>query len=78
MRAAAIDLAARDRVAELPPVRKDGRRVGHAGFAVAVGKRLEALEVARTIADLAGRDIVNHEDVFEGIQYRSLDRQLWG
>ncbi|HTH50097.1 MAG TPA: YifB family Mg chelatase-like AAA ATPase [Candidatus Limnocylindria bacterium] len=36
------------------------------------------LKVARTIADLAGRDIVNHEDVFEAIQYRSLDRQLWG
>jgi magnesium chelatase family protein len=36
------------------------------------------LKVARTIADLAGRDAVNHEDVFEAIQYRSLDRQLWG
>lgn len=36
------------------------------------------LKVARTIADLAGRDTVNHEDVFEAIQYRSLDRQLWG
>ena len=36
------------------------------------------LKVARTVADLAGRDTVNHEDVFEAIQYRSLDRQLWG
>ena len=36
------------------------------------------LKVARTVADLADRDVVNHEDVFEAIQYRSLDRQLWG
>jgi magnesium chelatase family protein len=36
------------------------------------------LKVARTIADLAGRDEVASEDVFEAIQYRSLDRQLWG
>ncbi|HTI71514.1 MAG TPA: YifB family Mg chelatase-like AAA ATPase [Candidatus Limnocylindria bacterium] len=36
------------------------------------------LKVSRTIADLAGRDNVNHEDVFEAVQYRTLDRQLWG
>lgn len=36
------------------------------------------LKVSRTVADLAGRDNVTHEDVFEAIQYRSLDRQLWG
>jgi magnesium chelatase family protein len=36
------------------------------------------LKVSRTIADLAGRDAVNHEDVFEAVQYRTLDRQLWG
>lgn len=36
------------------------------------------LKVARTISDLAGRDDVASEDVFEAIQYRSLDRQLWG
>lgn len=36
------------------------------------------LKVARTVADLAGRATVTHEDVFEAIQYRSLDRQLWG
>lgn len=36
------------------------------------------LKVARTVADLAGREDVGHEDVLEAIQYRSLDRQLWG
>jgi magnesium chelatase family protein len=35
------------------------------------------LKVARTIADLAGRDAITQEDVFEAVQYRSLDRQLW-
>ena len=35
------------------------------------------LRVARTIADLAGVDRVESEHVFEAIQFRSLDRQLW-
>ncbi|MBX3733592.1 MAG: YifB family Mg chelatase-like AAA ATPase [Verrucomicrobiae bacterium] len=35
------------------------------------------LKVARTIADLAGEDAVGSDHVFEAVQYRSLDRQLW-
>jgi magnesium chelatase family protein len=35
------------------------------------------LKVNRTIADLAGRDQIEAEDVSEAIQYRTLDRNLW-
>jgi len=35
------------------------------------------LKVARTVADLDGRDAICSEDVSEAIQYRSLDRDWW-
>jgi magnesium chelatase family protein len=36
------------------------------------------IKLARTIADLDGADDVGVPHIAEAVQYRSLDRKLWG
>ena len=36
------------------------------------------LKMARTIADLAGRDQIGFDDIAEAVSYRNLDRADWG
>lgn len=36
------------------------------------------LKLARTIADLDGRDDIGLAHVAEALQYRAMDRKLWG
>ena len=37
----------------------------------------KVLKLGRTIADLAGEDLINAEHISEAISYRCLDRNIW-
>jgi magnesium chelatase family protein len=50
-------------------------QMGEMNFSARAHDRI--LKVARTLADLAGREMISCDDVMEAVQYRTLDRKLW-
>ncbi len=50
-------------------------QMGEMNFSARAHDRI--LKVARTLADLGGREMISCDDVMEAVQYRTLDRKLW-
>lgn len=49
--------------------------MGEMNFSARAHDRI--LKVARTLADLGGRDKISADNVLEAIGYRTLDRRMW-
>ena len=62
----------------LDPATLDMLKVAMAELQLSARAYDRILKVARSIADLAGAEGLTAEHVSEAIQYRSLDRQIWG